>query len=241
MISGVGRRVCFAFGLTGALLAAAPVTAADGSEGQGAQGMEFQGPDLSELSLEELAQVEITSVSRRAEPVSQAAASVFVITAEDIRRSGAPSLPDVLRLAPNLQVQRMNAGEYAITARGFNGFETSNKLLVLIDGRSVYSPLHSGVFWDSLNVMLEDIERIEVISGPGGTLWGANAVNGIINIITRSAGDTQGSLASTTTIALVSPSTRRSRPRISTRSTRGSSASGTSWCSVAATAGSPRS
>ena len=196
MISGVGRRVCFAFGLTGALLAAAPVTAADGSEGQGAQGMEFQGPDLSELSLEELAQVEITSVSRRAEPVSQAAASVFVITAEDIRRSGAPSLPDVLRLAPNLQVQRMNAGEYAITARGFNGFETSNKLLVLIDGRSVYSPLHSGVFWDSLNVMLEDIERIEVISGPGGTLWGANAVNGIINIITRSAADTQGSLAS---------------------------------------------
>ena len=165
MISGVGRRVCFAFGLTGALLAAAPVTAADGSEGQGAQGMEFQGPDLSELSLEELAQVEITSVSRRAEPVSQAAASVFVITAEDIRQARRARAPDVLRLAPNLQVQRMNAGEYAITARGFNGFETSNKLLVLIDGRSVYSPLHSGVFWDSLNVMLEDIERIEVISG----------------------------------------------------------------------------
>lgn len=156
------------------------------------------GPDLSELSLEELGQVEIISVSRRAEPVAQAAASVFVITAEDIRRSGAPSLPEVLRLAPNLQVQRMNAGEYAITARGFNGFETSNKLLVLIDGRSVYSPLHSGVFWDSRNLMLEDIERIEVISGPGGTLWGANAVNGVINVITRSARDTQGSLASAT-------------------------------------------
>lgn len=156
------------------------------------------GPDLSELSLEELAQVEIISVSRRAEPVAQAAASVFVITAEDIRRSGAPSLPEVLRLAPNLQVQRMNAGEYAITARGFNGFETSNKLLVLIDGRSVYSPLHSGVFWDSHNLMLEDIERIEVISGPGGAQWGANAVNGVINIITRSARDTQGTLASAT-------------------------------------------
>ena len=169
-----------------------------------AQAQEFvftqtsSGPDLSELSLEELAQVEIISVSRRAEPVAQAAASVFVITAEDIRRSGAPSLPEVLRLAPNLQVQRMNAGEYAITARGFNGFETSNKLLVLLDGRSVYSPLHSGVFWDSRNLMLEDIERIEVISGPGGTLWGANAVNGVINIITRSAQATQGSLASVT-------------------------------------------
>lgn len=156
------------------------------------------GPDLSDLSLEELAQVEIISVSRRAEPVAQAAASVFVITAEDIRRSGAPSLPEVLRLAPNLQVQRMNAGEYAITARGFNGFETSNKLLVLVDGRSVYSPLHSGVFWDSRNLMLEDIERIEVISGPGGTLWGANAVNGVINVITRSAAETQGTLASAT-------------------------------------------
>lgn len=156
------------------------------------------GPDLSELSLEELAQVEIISVSRRAEPVAQAAASVFVITAEDIRRSGAPSLPEVLRLAPNLQVQRLNAGEYAITARGFNGFETSNKLLVLIDGRSVYSPLQSGVFWDSQNLMLEDIERIEVISGPGGTLWGANAVNGVINIITRTARETQGSLISAT-------------------------------------------
>ena len=154
-------------------------------------------PDnLADLSLEELAQVEITSVSRRPEALSHAASAVFVISQDDIRRSGATSLPEVLRLAPNLQVQRIGATDYAISARGFNGYETANKLLVLIDGRSVYSPLHSGVFWDSLNVMLEDIERIEVISGPGGTLWGANAVNGIINIITRSAGDTQGSLAS---------------------------------------------
>lgn len=177
----------------GALMAAGPSLAHEVVE---IQGYEYGGPDLRDLSLEELAEVEVTSVSRRAEPVSQAAASVYVITAEDIRRSGAPSLPDVLRLAPNLQVQRMNAGEYAITARGFNGFETSNKLLVLVDGRSVYSSLHSGVFWDSLNIMLEDIERIEVISGPGGTLWGANAMNGVINIITRSSRDTRGALVS---------------------------------------------
>lgn len=149
-------------------------------------------PDLSRLSLEELAQVEITSVSRRPEPVSRAAAAVYVIDAEDIRRSGASTVPEVLRLAPNLQVQRVNAGEYAITARGFNGYETANKLLVLIDGRSVYSPLHSGVFWDARYVPLEDIARIEVVSGPGGALYGANAVNGVINIITRSAHDTVG-------------------------------------------------
>ncbi|WP_296818045.1 TonB-dependent receptor [Brevundimonas sp.] len=188
------RRVAAAAVATAVVLAGPPAWAQDPAVLF--QGMDFGGPDLSDLSLEELADVEITSVSRRAEPVSQAAASVFVITAEDIRRSGAPSLPDVLRLAPNLQVQRMNAGEYAITARGFNGFETSNKLLVLVDGRSVYSPLHSGVFWDSLNIVLEEIDRIEIISGPGGTLWGSNAVNGIINIITRSARESQGTLAS---------------------------------------------
>lgn len=152
-------------------------------------------PDLSRLSLEELAQVEITSVSRRPEPVGRAAAAVYVIDAEDIRRSGATSLPEVLRLAPNLQVQRVNAGEYAISARGFNGYETANKLLVLIDGRSVYSTLHSGVFWDARNVPLEDIARIEVISGPGGALYGANAMNGVINIITRSAHETVGTRA----------------------------------------------
>lgn len=153
-------------------------------------------PDLTRLSLEELAQVEITSVSRRAEPVSDAAAAVYVISAEDIRRSGASSLPEVLRLAPNLQVQRMTAGEYAISARGFNGFETSNKLLVMIDGRSIYSPLHSGVFWDTRSMMIENIERIEVISGPGGALYGANAVNGVINIITYPAAQTQDGLVS---------------------------------------------
>jgi len=149
--------------------------------------------DLSRLSLEELSDIDVTSVSRRSEPLAGAAAAVYVITREEIRRSGATSLPEALRLAPNLQVARVNSSQYAISARGFNG-TTANKLLVMIDGRTVYTPLYSGVFWDVQDVMLEDIERIEVISGPGGTLWGSNAVNGVINVITRSAKDTQGSL-----------------------------------------------
>jgi len=151
--------------------------------------------ELRSLSIEDLANVEITSVSRRPESLSQAPAAVFVITAEDIRRSGATSLPEVLRLAPNLEVARRNAQTYAISARGFNSIEAANKLLVLIDGRSIYSPLFSGVYWDQQQVMLADIERIEVISGPGGTLYGANAVNGVVNVITKSARDTQGGLA----------------------------------------------
>ncbi|MGZ5817646.1 MAG: TonB-dependent receptor plug domain-containing protein [Burkholderiaceae bacterium] len=151
--------------------------------------------NLANLSFEELADIRITSVSKKEERLADAPASVTVITNEDIRRSGATTLPEALRLAPNLQVARVDARNYAITSRGFNSpFE--NKLLVLIDGRTIYSPLFSGVFWDAQDVMLEDIERIEVISGPGGTLWGANAVNGVINIITRSAGDTQGGLVS---------------------------------------------
>lgn len=151
-------------------------------------------PDLSRLSLEELAMVEVTSVSRRPQSLADAAAAIYVITAEDIRRSGARSLPEALRLAPNLNVQRVNAADYAISARGFNGFETSNKLLVLVDGRSIYSTLSSGVFWDSRDLMLENIERIEVISGPGGALYGSNAMNGVINITTRHAAETVGGL-----------------------------------------------
>jgi len=147
---------------------------------------------LADLSLEELSNIEITSVSKRAERLSDAAASVFVITADDIRRSGVRRLADALRLAPNLQVAQANASQYAISARGFDN--NANKLLVLIDGRSVYTPLFSGVFWDAQDVMLEDVERIEVISGPGGTLWGVNAVNGVINVITRSAAATHGGL-----------------------------------------------
>lgn len=151
--------------------------------------------DLAEMSLEELGSIEITSVSKRAERLSDAPATVFVITADDIRRSGVTSLPEALRLAPNLQVARVNSGSYAISARGFNN-TIGNKLQVLMDGRILYTPLFSGVFWDTPDVMLEDVERIEVISGPGATLWGTNAVNGVINVITKRASDTQGGLAS---------------------------------------------
>ena len=149
--------------------------------------------DLAELSLEELAEMQISSVSRRRESLSGAAASVYVITAEDIRRSGATTLPEILRLAPNLQVARVDTVQYAITARGFNNV-VANKLLVLLDGRTLYTPMYSGVFWEMQEVMLEDIERIEVISGPGATQWGANAVNGVINIITAHSADTPGLL-----------------------------------------------
>ena len=149
---------------------------------------------LADLSLEELTNIAVTSVSRRPERVSDAAASVYVITGEDIRRSGATTLPEALRLAPNLQVARIDAGQYAISARGFNN-AIGNKLLVLIDGRTVYAPFYSGVQWDQQDVMLDDVDRIEVISGPGGTLWGTNAVNGVINVVTRSASQTQGALA----------------------------------------------
>ena len=155
----------------------------------GTSAQSFAAASLADLSLEQLSNIEVTSVSGRAESLQDAASSIYVITGEDIRRSAATSLPEALRLAPNLQVARLNAAQYAISARGFNN-AIGNKLLVLIDGRTVYSPLFSGVFWDANDVMLEDIERIEVISGPGGTLWGANAVNGVINIITRpAAGD----------------------------------------------------
>ncbi len=146
------------------------------------------------LSLEQLAEIKISSVSKQEEQLVNAAASIYVITRDDIHNSGVTSIPEALRLAPNLQVARLNSTNYAITARGFNAV-VSNKLLVLIDGRTIYTPLFSGVFWDQQDLILDDIERIEVISGPGGTLWGTNAVNGVINIITRSAKDTQGALA----------------------------------------------
>lgn len=150
--------------------------------------------ELGELSIEDLARIEVTSVSKQAQPLAEAPAAIFVVGSEDIRRSGVTSLPEALRLAPNLQVQQINAREYAISARGFNGYETSNKLLGLIDGRTIYTSLHAGIFWDLHDPVLEDLDRIEVVSGPGGTLWGANAVNGVINITTKSAADTQGLL-----------------------------------------------
>ena len=149
--------------------------------------------ELSKLTFEDLMNLEITSVSRKAQKMSEAAAAIFVITNQDLRRSGVTSIPEALRMVPGLQVARIDATKWAITSRGFNG-RFANKLLVLIDGRSVYTPLYSGVFWDIQDTLLEDVERIEVIRGPGTTLWGANAVNGVINIITKQAKETQGGL-----------------------------------------------
>ncbi|HEV2521222.1 MAG TPA: TonB-dependent receptor plug domain-containing protein [Candidatus Acidoferrales bacterium] len=139
--------------------------------------------------------IQVTSVSKKAQKVSQVAAAIFVITQEDIRQSGAADIPDLLRMVPGLDVSQINANSWAISARGFNG-QFSNKLLVLIDGRAVYTPLLGGVNWDTQDVPLEDIDRIEVIRGPGATIWGANAVNGVINIVTKSAAETKGGLIS---------------------------------------------
>lgn len=149
--------------------------------------------DLTDFRLEQLMNIEVTSVSKKAQKLSDAAAAVFVITQEDIRRSGATTIPDVLRMAPGVDVARIDGNKWAISIRGFNG-RFANKLLVLMDGRTVYTPVYSGVFWDVQDTLLEDIERIEIIRGPGATLWGANAVNGVINIITKQAKDTQGAL-----------------------------------------------
>ena len=143
--------------------------------------------ELQAYSIDDLANLTVSSVSKRPEALSEVPAAIYVITADDIRRSGANSLPEVLRLAPNLEVARINAFSWTISARGFNSPETSNKLLVLINGRSVYEPIGSGVLWQQVDVDLDSITRIEVISGPGGTMWGANAVNGVINVITRPA------------------------------------------------------
>src|SRR6201981_3845630 len=150
-------------------------------------------PDISRMSIEDLMNMEVTSVSKRTQRVADAAAAVFVITQEDIRRSGAASIPEALRMVPGLQVARIDENKWAIGSRGFNGL-FDNKLLVLIDGRSVYTPLFSGVYWDVEDVVVEDVDRIEVIRGPGATLWGANAVNGVINIITKPAEATQSGL-----------------------------------------------
>ncbi|MEQ1528954.1 MAG: TonB-dependent receptor, partial [Methylococcales bacterium] len=150
-------------------------------------------PEVLDLNIEDLVNVQVTSVSQKAQALSDAPAAVFVISNEDIKRSGVTSIPEALRMAPGVDVARINANKWAISARGFNG-SIANKLLVLIDGRSVYTPAFSGVYWDSQDVMLEDVDRIEIIRGPGATLWGANAVNGVINVITKHSEDTQGGL-----------------------------------------------
>ena len=157
--------------------------------------------DLNALSIEELVQVQVTSVSKRPEPLAEAPAAIYVIGTEDILRSSATSLPEALRLAPNLQVQHISARQYAISARGFNGYETANKMLALIDGRSIYTTLFSGILWELHHPVLEDIQQIEVVSGPGGTLYGPNAVNGVISIKSKPATETIGGLARGTVAA----------------------------------------
>jgi iron complex outermembrane receptor protein len=152
--------------------------------------------DLTNISLEDLMNVEVTSVSKKEQKLSQAGAAVYVISQEDIRRSGATNIPDLLRQAPGVDVAQIDANTYAISIRGFND-RLADKVLVLIDGRTVYTPTTSGVYWDQQDVPLEDIERIEVIRGPGGTVWGANAINGVINIMTKRAADTKGGLVRT--------------------------------------------
>jgi len=176
------RRLVF----LGVIAILAPVAFADGADG-----IDVAQDALMDLSLEELLGVEVTSVSRRSESLSTAAAAIYVVSQQDIRRSGVTTIPDALRMVPGVNVAQIDGNKWAVTARGSNG-RYAAKLLVLMDGRTIYSPLFSGVFWDVQDISLESIERIEVIRGPGATLWGANAVNGIINIITKSAADTPG-------------------------------------------------
>ena len=151
--------------------------------------------DLLALSLEDLMTIEVTSVTKKSQQLSHSAAAIYVISNEDLRRSGVRSIAEALRMVPGVQVARLDANKWSISSRGFSG-RFANKLLVLVDGRSIYTPLFSGVFWETQDTVLEDIERIEVIRGPGATLWGANAVNGVINIITKRAEDTQGTVVS---------------------------------------------
>ncbi len=170
-------------------LSAAPYSATAADQNQGAL------PRLTDLTLDQLGDVEVTSVSKRPEEIWRTAVAVYVITGDDIQRSGATSIPEVLRLAPGIEVARIDSDHWAIGVRGF-GDQFSKSLLVLIDGRSIYTPLFAGMYWPAHDVLLEDVDRIEVIRGPGGTIWGANAVNGVINIITKPASETQGTMAS---------------------------------------------
>ncbi len=197
MSSGLARRLGQAFVVTTVVLmsSASAVLAKDPDLPAGTASSPDAVPSveyLRGLSVEDLAQLKVTSVSKRPVALNQSPAAVFVITDEDIRRSGATSLPEALRLAPNLEVARLNAYTWSVTARGFNSPESANKLLVLIDGRSVYEPIGSGVLWQQVAVTLNNIDRIEVISGPAGAIWGANAVNGVINVIMKTGQNTRG-------------------------------------------------
>ena len=151
--------------------------------------------NFGSLDIAQLAQIKVVSVSKKEESLQQAASAVTVVTSEEIRRSGATTLPEALRYIPGLEVAQINAHDWAVTSRGLNNIR-ANSLLVLVDGRTIYSPTFGGVFWETSGIPMEEIERIEVIRGPGGTTWGANAVNGVINVITKSSKDTQGVMLS---------------------------------------------
>src|SRR5712671_3178078 len=159
--------------------------------GAASAGAQSKPRDLSALSIEDLLNVEVVSASRKEQRAADVPAAVFVLTRDDIRRSGMTSIPELLRLVPGVEVAQLNSNKWAVSVRGFDALY-ANKLLVLVDGRSIYNHLFSGVFWDTVDVPLDDIERIEVVRGPGGSVWGANAVNGVINIMTKTAADTQG-------------------------------------------------
>lgn len=159
--------------------------------------------DIYEMDLEELLNVKVISTSKKPQSVLKSASAIHVISQDDIRRSGATTLPDVFRGVPGVQVAQIDANKWAVTIRGFND-RFAQKTLVMIDGRTIYTPLFSGVYWNMHDMMLEDIDRIEIVRGPGGALWGANAVNGVINIITKNTRDTQG-----TTVALIGGSLER--------------------------------
>src|ERR1700728_571711 len=180
------------FGLILLAVCAGAIRRADADEGPGGQ---TPSDDLKQLSLEQLGAVEVTTTSKEPEEVWNTPAAIYVITQEDIRRSGATSVPEILRMVPGVEVARIDSDHWSVGIRGF-GSEFSKSVLVLIDGRSVYTPLFAGVYWQVQNVLLEDVERIEIIRGPGGTIWGANAVNGVINIITKSCSETHGGLVS---------------------------------------------
>src|SRR5580704_7833844 len=191
------RRTAYFFIALGFALAAKAADSQTVQTNQTAQGIQTNQPaatnqaDLTELPIEQLMNIEVTSVSKKSEKLSVSAAAIFVLTQDDIKRSGAMSIPEALRLVPGLDVAQVDSQQWAISARGFNDI-FADKLLVMQDGRSLYTPLFSGVFWDVQNTPIDDIDRIEVIRGPGASLWGDNAVNGVINIITKSAQDTQG-------------------------------------------------
>jgi len=192
-----GQRMLFIL-LTGGMapvfpgLAAAAGPAPPASTNQPVASANANPPaNLDNLSLEELVNVQVTSVSRKETDLFTAPTAIYVISEEDIRRSGMTTIPELLRMVPGLDVARISGNEWAINARGFNGL-AADQLLVLVDGRTVFSPVQGGVFWNAMGLPLDEIERIEVIRGPGATIWGANAVNGVINIITKSAKDTQG-------------------------------------------------